>query len=93
MNGTSIIAQISMSLNISADAKIRCIVADFSDKTKGIQSCYIHIYKIMTSLFCLAEMLSVTLNGSLTFKTSTLQMQALIKSCNMPQTGLKLNEK
>ena len=47
----------------------------------------------MISLCCLAETLSVTLKGSLTFKTSALQMQAIIKSCNMPQTGSKLNEK
>ena len=47
----------------------------------------------MTSLCCLAETLSVTLKGTLTFKTRALQMQALIKSCNMSQTELKLNEK
>ena len=45
--------------------------------------------EIMTSLCCLAETLSVTLKGSLTFKTSALQMQALIKSCNLLQTGSK----
>ena len=37
----------------------------------------------MTSLCCLVETLSVTLKETLTFKTSTLQMQALIKSRNM----------
>ena len=47
----------------------------------------------MTCLCCLAETLSVTLKGTLTFKTSTLQMQALIKSCNMPKTGSNYNEK
>ena len=58
-------------LNISADDKNRWLVTDFYNKIEGIQSCYIHIDTIM---------LSVTLNGSLTFKTSALQMQALIKN-------------
>ena len=48
---------------------------------------YPHFQDYESSLWCLAETLSVTLKGALTFKTSTLQMQALIKSCNMPKTG------